>query len=70
MPAIRTITRTKPISPVGAGHARDHPVLTVVEIGGMPRSYSRIPLTCSPIASDAVNPGDSIPNKLTRPGTP
>ena len=26
--------------------------------------------TCAPMASELVNPGDSMPNRFTRPGTP
>lgn len=36
----------------------------------MPRSYFSARTTASPIASELVNPGDSIPNKFTRPLTP
>ncbi len=37
--------------------------------GGRSQSFSR-DATCSAIASDAVSPGDSMPNRFTSPGTP
>ena len=68
MPAIATLS--------GAGRyravilSRVVPIECATAIFETARSYRRISRTYSPMAKHAVNPGDSMPNKLTKPGTP
>jgi len=38
--------------------------------GARPAQQPRIAATLSPMASEAVRPGDSMPNRFTRPGRP
>src|SRR5215472_14716336 len=51
-------------------HLQVVPNYSAASAGRLAKARPSRPVTYSPIANDAVSPGDSMPNKLTRLGTP